>query len=145
MLKDGCLGCDITSGRRIPLGGIIYEDEYWMVYHCEPDLLGYLIINSKRHCEHIGEIESKAMTAFGLILKKTYQAVMNILHPDKIYTGSFGEYVGHVHFHILPRYQGMPPDAIKVFQEIGKGKYVCSEEEAVEVAAKIRQELRRLI
>jgi hypothetical protein len=28
---DGCLSCDILSGKLSPPGGVIYEDDYWHV------------------------------------------------------------------------------------------------------------------
>ena len=58
MLIDKCLACSTLTGKLQAPGGVIYQDNYWVVEHSlSPVLLrGYLIIKLKRHCEHLAEL-----------------------------------------------------------------------------------------
>ncbi len=51
MLVEDCLSCNLLAGKLKAPGGVIYEDNYWIVEHSlSPILLrGYLIIKLKRH------------------------------------------------------------------------------------------------
>ena len=52
-----CLGCDITSKKIIPPGGIIYEDGlFFLAGDPEIPLKGFLIVNVKKHINSITEL-----------------------------------------------------------------------------------------
>ncbi len=142
---EGCIDCDIAIGKQTPLGGIIYEDDYWIVNHGPLKILGHLIAKPRNHYEHIGDMDKEVMTDFGLVLKYICHAVMKVCKPEKVYVASFGEFERHVHFHIIPRYKGMPAHAAKVFQEFDNNKYTCTEEEVLSTVKEIGRELVRLV
>ena len=96
-IVQGCFDCDIATGKRAPIGGIIYEDDDWIINHADPKILGHLIVKPKSH------------------------------------------------YHIIPRYKGMPAHAAKVLQAFDDNKYTCTEEEILSTVEKIRTELARLV
>ena len=143
---DKCLGCEIVSGRITTPGGVIYEDEYWMLTHSIsqqlPPLKGMLIMQPKRHCEHLAELTSGEIKNLGLILRDTCKAIEEIIYPSKIYAVSAGEGVKHVHFMIVPRMEGMTIGADLLKEVIEDHLWTCSLQEASDVAIKVRNQLR---
>jgi len=153
---DGCMACDVLAGRLKPPGGVIYEDEYWMVDHCvSPVMLrGFLIIKLKRHCEHLAELAPAEAVAFGPIMRNTCLALSRVLKPVKVYVCSFGEAVKHIHFYVIPRTSDMPAGSLPVFihlrmkmilYRLGMKKLACSDQDAAKVAAQVRGELECLM
>ncbi|MBD2451277.1 HIT family protein [Nostoc sp. FACHB-152] len=151
MLLEGCLPCDVLKGKLNAPGGIIYQDDYWIVEHSlSPVLLrGYLIIKLKRHCEHLADLTPEEAISLGAVMQNTCLALSLVIKPAKIHVCSWGEQVKHIHFHVIPRTANMPVGNLKlliylrfkkIFNQIGLGRWV-SDQEAAEVAAKIRQEM----
>jgi len=141
-----CIGCSVISGEISPPGGIIHEGNHWVVNHCiadpEPLLKGLLIIQTRRHVEHLSDMTIEEMEEFGPLLGNVTAALSEVLRPPKIYACSFGDGVRHVHFLVLPRNNQMPADGSKVLQEVIKdGKWVCGVNEASQVAADVRSAL----
>jgi diadenosine tetraphosphate (Ap4A) HIT family hydrolase len=77
MLVEDCLSCNLLTGKLKAPGGVIYEDNYWIVEHSiSPVLLrGYLIIKLKRHCEHLAELTPEESLALGTVIQKTCLAI----------------------------------------------------------------------
>ncbi len=146
---EKCLGCEIVSGSINTPGGIIYEDEYWIVTHSIASngapLKGMLILQPKRHCTHLADLKSEEVENLGLILRNTCKAIDAVFHPIKAYACSFGETVKHVHFMIIPRMDGMPIGAELLKQILEEQKWVCSFEQAADLAIKIHSKLDSLL
>ncbi len=53
-----CLACDTIAGKISPPGGVIYQNEHWLVDHAvsPAPLRGFLIVKSKRHVEDIADL-----------------------------------------------------------------------------------------
>ena len=145
---DNCLGCEIVSGRITTPGGVIYDDEYWILTHSIsshlPPLKGMLILQPKRHCEHLAGLTLGEIETLGLILRDTCKALEEILHPSKIYACSAGEGVKHVHFMIVPRMEGMTIGADLIKEVIEELLWTCSFQDASDIASKVRNQLRSL-
>ena len=141
MLVDGCLACDVLSGKVTPPGGVIYEGQYWRVDHSTSPVVlpGFLIIKPRRHVEHIALLTAEEMADFGPLLRNTCRALAHVLHPAKIYATSFGESVSHIHFYVLPRMPDMPASGIEVLNRLFSEKpWAGSDEEAAAVADQVR-------
>jgi diadenosine tetraphosphate (Ap4A) HIT family hydrolase len=138
---EKCLGCGIVSGEINTPGGILYQNAYWMLTHATSSngapLKGMLILQPKRHCTHLADLQPEEVKNLGPLLQKTCKAVSDILHPEKTYACSFGEGVKHIHFMIIPRMPCMPIGAELLKQVIEEHKWECSREEAADVAIQV--------
>ena len=151
MLIDKCLACSTLVGKVQAPGGVIYQDDYWVVEHSLSPVLvrGYLIIKLKRHGEHLAELTPEEARALGGIIQSTCLALSKVIKPDKIHVCSWGEEVKHIHFHVIPRTRDMPVGNLKLLiylqlrkllNKLGLNKWV-TDEEAAAVADKVRQQM----
>jgi hypothetical protein len=67
---------------------------------------------------------------------------MDVCQPQKVYVCSFGTVVKHVHFYLIPQRAGMP-NAADLLHALADGKYACTEAEAAEAAARLREAMTR--
>jgi diadenosine tetraphosphate (Ap4A) HIT family hydrolase len=65
---DGCLACDLASGRvRLP-GGRIHETRHWFVEHYVASLgVGTLIVKPKRHVVRVADLDQQEANALGSV------------------------------------------------------------------------------
>ena len=68
---------------------------------------------------------------------------MDVFQPQRVYVCSFGSVVKHVHFYLIPQRAGMP-NATELLDALAAGTYACTEEEAAEVATRVRVAMTRL-
>ena len=55
---DGCLGCEIFNGKLTPFGGVLCQDEHFVVTQdFELPIDGFIIISSVRHIEKFTELK----------------------------------------------------------------------------------------
>ncbi len=141
-----CMACQVVAGTLIPPGGIIYEGEHWLVSHqISPALLrGFLIVKTRRHCEHIAELTDAEAAEFGPIVRNVTRALSDVVSPAKVYVCSFGEAVTHIHFYVIPRYPDLPANGLKTLDEVLRQRqHRCSDDEAAQIAAQVRARLAR--
>lgn len=129
----------MVSGRIVPPGGIILDDGVWVLSHSiSPVLLrGWLILEPKRHVEHLGELSEAEATALGPLIGRVSSALMRALQAEKVYACSFGELVRHVHWYLIPRYPDMSVHGVAVLNEMfaNPSPWACSDEDAAEAAS----------
>jgi len=72
---QGCLSCDVTAGRLETPGGVISANEHWHLTHAvsPAQLAGFLILQTLRHVEHIGELTSEEAATLGPVLMRKLQ------------------------------------------------------------------------
>ena len=111
-----CLACDVNEGRIQPPGGVIYEDERWVVDHSISPvrLKGWLVIKSRRHVEDFADLSPEEAEEFGPLSRSASAAVREALGAERVYVCSFGEEWRHVHVHVVPRYPRMEPVSWKL-------------------------------
>lgn len=140
----GCLACDVLTGHVRPPGGVIHEDDLWMLDHSTSPILlpGFLILKPKRHVEHIGDLSPAELESFARMLGLGCRAVSRVLAAEKVYACSFGEGIKHIHFYLVPRTRGMPPDGFEVIRAMfDEGRWAASDEEATRVAEAVRESI----
>jgi diadenosine tetraphosphate (Ap4A) HIT family hydrolase len=138
-----CLACDVLEGRIAPPGGVIYEDEHWVVDHSISPvaLKGWLIVKPRRHVEDFGDLSAAEAERFGLLARSAAAAVRDALGPERVYVCSFGEEWRHVHVHVVPRYADMGALSYEVLEQMWApaSPWSCSDEEAAAAAQAIRR------
>jgi len=119
---NGCLACKSLSGeKRISPGKIIYKGKFWVIEHAYPtELLGWLIIEPKRHIETLDELTSKEWQEFNFLLQPTIQILRVLTGCEKEYVLCLSEGKGfkHIHFHVIAVPVGLPVEkrGVNVFK-----------------------------
>lgn len=142
---DDCLACQATRGEVAAPGGTIYDDGVWRVEHSLPPILlkGWLIAKPLRHVEHVGDLNWIEQRGLGQVLPLVSQALREGLDAKRVYLCSFGELVHHVHFYLIPRYEGMPASGLDVLGQMfsDPSPWASGEGEAIEAAARVRDRI----
>ncbi|MBT3691509.1 HIT family protein [Candidatus Woesearchaeota archaeon] len=103
-----CIFCKLISGK-IPCN-VIYEDKHAFAFlDAEPLNLGHTLVVPKKHVETIDKMSSVDLANLSKAIVKISKGIsklsdgMNILQNNKKVAGQL---VPHVHFHLVPRYNG---------------------------------------
>ncbi len=108
---EGCLACDLTSGRQDLPGGRIYATEHWVVEHCVGPLgAGALVLKPFRHCLHMSDLTPDEAAELGPLLKRATAVIESISEPDQVYVclWSHADWTpGHIHFVLQPSWDNL--------------------------------------
>ncbi len=106
---DNCIFCKIIK-KEIP-ADIIYENEKTIAFlditPAQPKG-GHTLVLPKEHHELVSEMSDESAKAVMLTIKKISKALlqfgegMNIIQNNKKVAG---QYVPHIHFHLIPRFE----------------------------------------
>lgn len=139
--SDDCVICLRSRDKQF----VVFEDEHWLVRHSnETNILGYLLIESKRHFLDLAEAEPAETNTYGTVLSSTMKALHTIIDCPRIYSFSLGEAVPHYHLHLIPRTDSLP----KAYRARGIMQYplkpVADEVLVEEVCRRLRNAIARL-
>jgi diadenosine tetraphosphate (Ap4A) HIT family hydrolase len=134
-----CIACDTLAGRITPPGGVIFENEHWLVDHSvsPSPLRGFLIIKAKRHVEDVADLTLTEMASLSEAMGRTTKALRDVMAPERIYVATFGESERHVHWFVVPRTADLPPGP-SLLADMWDRRWACSDEEAADVANRVR-------
>ncbi|WP_078596430.1 HIT family protein [Evansella clarkii] len=111
---NDCFICNKHSGNIQTSGIKIYEDVYVYVGHidrnAEPNYLGHIMIDLKRHVPTLGDMNMEEATAFGMIIARVSRALLESENAEHIYSYVMGDAVPHLHMHLVPRYPNTPKE-----------------------------------
>jgi len=152
-MGEKCLACRLNAGELTAPGGIMYSDDYWSVDHAlNPGdatfspLKGHVIVRARRHVRHVHLLENEEAMNLGLVLRDVAEAVARAMDPQRVYVCSIGESVAHLHWHIIPRYTGMPANPADILNGIFRlGSWHCPTVDAEAAAAKIKGFLDQIV
>jgi len=104
-----CPICALGRGGEDTASQVIYEDDFWVVRHSkETNILGYVVLASRRHFLDLSEATDAETGSYGKVLGTTMRAVRRVTSCQRVYTFSLGEAVPHFHVHIIPRTASLP-------------------------------------
>lgn len=113
-MEGNCFICKKHQGKIQTAGIAICEDDYVYVGHVdsngEPNYLGHLMIDLKRHVPTLGDMNVEEASAFGVIMARISKALKETEGAEHIYAVVSGNSVPHVHMHIIPRYPNTPKE-----------------------------------
>lgn len=111
---NDCFICNKHAGAIKTAGVTIYEDNYVYVGHIErngePNYLGHIMIDLKRHAPTLGDMTMEEAKAFGMMIAKVSKALMESENAEHIYSYVMGDAVPHLHMHLVPRYPNTPKE-----------------------------------
>jgi histidine triad (HIT) family protein len=146
MVMEACFICNKHAGSIETSGVTIYEDNYVFVGHIdkkgEPNYLGHIMIDLKRHVPTLGDMNMEEAKVFGMMLAKVSKALQETEKVEHIYSYVLGDAVPHLHLHIVPRYPNTPkeywgPMAVYDWPDAPMG----TNNEVVELCQRIKQYL----
>lgn len=88
----------------------------------------------KEHKSEITDLTEEA-AAFIKDIRKVAKAIQKAFNPDKINYGAFADTMKHLHFHLVPKYQGGPSWGTTF--DMNPGKVLLNDEEYNELITKI--------
>jgi diadenosine tetraphosphate (Ap4A) HIT family hydrolase len=103
---QGCLACDLSTGRLPLPGGRIHETGHWIVEHCVGPLgVGTLLVKPRRHVTALGVLRADEAAELGPLLARCAAVVDELVAPEQVYVGLWshaGRVRVHVHFVVQP-------------------------------------------
>ena len=104
-----CIFCKIVSGE-IP-AKVVYEDEHVLAFlDINPRNKGHTLVIPKKHYERFDEMPDDELCNFIKGVKKTVEVLKKLGFDGYNIVNNNGRVAGqevdHVHFHIIPRYEG---------------------------------------
>jgi len=112
-----CLICDqIANVTSLP-GGALVDEADVVAFHVPPidrfpvQYLGRLLIVTRRHVAHLGELTSDEAAAVGRAAQRLGSALLGLDDVTHVHSAIIGLHVPHFHQHVFPRYQWMPREA----------------------------------
>ncbi len=139
MKKDGCPYCQ--QGEYLAKFGVLaFETETSEVIVFKDQLnKGRCIVAYKNdHVAEIKDLSDAERNAFMKDVSDVAKAIDKAYHPYRINYGAFGDTLGHLHFHIVPKYEGGELFGGMFIMNHGADKY-ASEEEINEVIANLKK------
>jgi len=117
----------------------VHEDDKALAFmDVMPEAEGHVLVIPKEGAENILDLSPAGLAAMMATVQKVAKAVDKALSPDGILLKQYnraaaGQSVFHVHFHIVPRWEGMPMAP--------HGKVMVEAARLEPIAAKIRSAL----
>jgi histidine triad (HIT) family protein len=117
----------------------VYEDDSTLAFmDVMPEAEGHVLVVPKEGAENILDLSPEGLAAMMATTQKLAKAVDRALRPDGILLKQYnraaaGQSVFHVHFHIVPRWEGVTVAP--------HGKVMVDAATLEPIAAKIRSEL----
>ena len=103
---EGCLACDLASGRLHLPGGVIFASDRWLVEHCVGPLpVGTLLVKPRRHVTRVAELTPDEASELGTLLGRAAAVVDRLVSPEQVYTCQWshaGRAPGHIHWVVQP-------------------------------------------
>lgn len=111
--KPGCLFCDVFRDDDDRKNFVLARTRHWyVIINRYPYTTGHIMVVSNRHIATFAELEPEEGGELAQILARSERALERAYSPDGINVGanlgrSAGAgIVGHLHVHLVPRWQG---------------------------------------
>lgn len=107
---NDCLFCKIGA-KDIP-SEVVFENEYVLAFlDITPISRGHTVVIPKVHAENISVLPDEYIAPYFTAVKKVTNQIRNTLAPDGFTLGmnygrGAGQAIDHIHFHIIPRWEG---------------------------------------
>ena len=69
---------------------------------------GRCLVAYKDHVDDLNLLSDADRNAFMSDVAKVTRAMQAVFHPDKINYGAYSDTLEHLHFHLIPKYEGGP-------------------------------------
>lgn len=140
-MPEECLFCSIIEGS-VPAKKVAETGLTMAFLDINPRNPGHTLLLPKKHYTHLLEMPDKELTGFFSDLKKVSTAVQAATKADGLSIShsigqAAGQMVGHMHFHIIPRFATEAPPGLESVLSVKK----MGEDALDKVAALISAEM----
>ena len=140
MLDSECMYCTKNEALLNIMIPICDVDGFPLYLNRNQTYRGRTILAYDNHTGKIADMEMKRGAEFFSAVQKVTKAITEVFNPRQINLGTFGDKMCHVHFHIVPKYEG-GVDFGGVFQMNPQPEVRLNEEEYDEMIKSIRESL----
>jgi diadenosine tetraphosphate (Ap4A) HIT family hydrolase len=98
---------------------------------------GRCIVAYREHARELYDLAPEELAAFMRDVARAAKAIDAAVHPSKLNYGAFGDKMGHLHVHIVPKIEGGRSWG-GMFDMMPEPKKIASPAELAEMAAKIQ-------
>lgn len=108
-----CIICEKHKALPLP---VVKENDHAILIHYqtsdEQPLMykGHLFVEPKRHVEAYSDLTKEESDAVAELIHFGTQAQKRVLKPEHTYIFTIMHQVAHLHFHLVPRYEGTPEE-----------------------------------
>lgn len=103
---SNCPFCLWLQGNA-PTPPVVFEDADLIATLCEsPISKGHTQIIFKKHYHELAEVDKEDSAKLGSLMPVIAKAIKHGLGAEMVYVACIAEEVRHVHFHLVPRYEG---------------------------------------
>lgn len=100
---------------------------------------GRCLVAYNGHVDDLNQLDDEERNAFMADVVKVTRAMQKLFNPAKINYGAYSDTLSHLHFHLIPKYEG-GPDFGGVFRMNPKETYLTNDE-YTEMAEALKKEL----
>ncbi len=93
----------------------------------------------KEHKSELADLTEEEAALYANDIATTARAIRKAFNPDKINYGAFADNMKHLHFHVVPKYEGGPE--WKQMFNMNPGKTYLSDDEYNEIINKIKNNI----
>lgn len=135
MKKENCPYCNYGDSLA-KFGYLAFETETSevIVFKDQTHKGRMIVAYKKDHVAEIQDLSEQERNAFMKDVTDVAKAIQKAYHPNRINYGAYGDTLGHLHFHLCPKYEGEVEWGGTFVMNTGN---LVSEAECQEVAKKI--------
>ena len=98
-----CMGGDILAGFGIKICDLKVSQ---LILFKEQSHPGRVIVAYKDHVSELVDLSPEERALFFEDVAAAAGALHKAFHPDKVNYGAYGDGGSHLHFHLVPKYEG---------------------------------------
>lgn len=98
---------------ELPSAKVFEDDQVLAILDAFPQARGHTLVLPKAAARNLLDISPEALSGLMLQVQRVARAVRSAMNPDGLTISQFngaagGQSVFHLHFHIIPRWEGVP-------------------------------------
>lgn len=135
-----CPLCDEIGGK------LLWRDASCRVILADdPDYPGFLRVILNAHVKEMTDLPEAGQLTLMQVVMASESALREVMSPAKINLASFGNVVPHLHWHVIPRFEGDPhfPNPVWGIKQLGGMPQVASADLDVQLARALTRRLAR--
>ena len=99
-MNENCPLCTSDGGE------LVWSNEYLRVILAnEPEYPGFCRVVWSKHLAEMTDLAIEERSLLMRTVMKVEQAIIDVMHPEKVNLAALGNMVPHLHWHVIPRYR----------------------------------------